>query len=184
MNIDGFSLLLSVAVLGLLTLTITSMLVYITVPTLRSKMHTVGYWWYIKLISIVALISTLSVLTYQYVFDTPVCEFCWWQRIFMFPIDIIALVSVYCSIKRNEAVIMALSFLGFLFATYHYYHHYQSVVNGKEVVMPCSSVGIIPACTDASVVVFGFVTIPLMALIAFAAIGWLAFLAWRSGQYN
>lgn len=88
----------------------------------------------------------------------------------MFPIDIIAIGSIIFNIRKNEVIIGALSTIGFAIASYHYYLHYQSVVLNMDVQTGCSLLGITPSCTDTPVVVFGFITIPLMAVIAFAAI--------------
>ena len=100
----------------------------------------------------------------------------------MFPIEIVALGSIILETKRNEYIMGALALIGSGFAGYHYYYHYQVAVQGHDLTMPCSSIGIVPSCTDASVMVFGFVTIPLMALITFISILWLVFLATRASK--
>lgn len=180
MNIDQYSLVLSIAVLLLGAATLLSATAYVLVGGARALMQQCAYWTYIKCISILALISTIGVLIYQFIYETPVCEYCWWQRIFMFPIEIVSLGSIMLEIKRNEYIIGALASIGTAFAGYHYYYHYQVAVQGHDLTMPCSSIGIVPSCTETSVMVFGFVTIPLMALIAFLSILWLVFLATRA----
>ena len=88
----------------------------------------------------------------------------------MFPIDIVVAGTLLFRIRKNEIIIGALSTIGFLIASYHYYLHYQSVVLNLDVQAGCSLLGITPSCTDTPVVVFEFITIPLMAVVAFATI--------------
>lgn len=127
----------------------------------------------------IALISTVSVLLYQYEFQLAVCELCWWQRIFMFPIEIVVFVALLTKQKHAHVTVGALATIGALIAGYHYYNHFQNLVLGKEVTLPCSQVGLVPSCSDFSFTVFGFVTIPGMALLAFLSIILLAFAAHR-----
>lgn len=140
---------------------------------------------YMGLIGGVASISTLGALIYQFGYLLEVCELCWWQRIFMFPLEFIALWSVFRGIRGNHGSILGLAAFGIFFAGYHYYLHFQSWILKNDVVelglTSCNTGGILPSCTDpAGVVIWGFLTIPLMALIAFIAIFWLAFLASRT----
>jgi len=180
MSLELYSTFLSVAVLALFLITLISILLYLVSPKHRISYSKVGYYTYIKLAGLVAIVSTLGALTYQFGYGTPVCEYCWWQRIFMFPIDIIALVTIWKQITYNEIVIMILAAIGSLFAAFHYYFHFQVAVLDNILSMPCSAVGIIPSCTETPVLIFGFITIPLMALVGFITILWLAFLAKKS----
>lgn len=104
----------------------------------------------------------------------------------MFPIDIIVLSALANKITKIQKPISVLALFGTFFAGYHYYLHFQSWVLKNENVVsltPCSVGGILPSCTDpAGVLLFGFLTIPFMALVIFLAILWLCFLAGKSLQ--
>ena len=147
MNLEQYSILLSVALMGLTLVTVASIVVYIFSAKFRSFLQNVDYFLYIKVIGILAIIATLGALTYQFGYKTPVCEYCWWQRIFMFPIDIIVLTTLGYKIRHNEITIAILAGIGSVFAAYHYYFHYQVAVLDNILSMPCSAVGIIPSCT-------------------------------------
>ncbi len=182
MTLDEYSIALSIALIALSIGTIASIISYFTSAKARAFHQKQNYFTYIKLIGVFAVIATIGALVYQFVYATPVCEFCWWQRIFMFPIDIIALLSVSNSIRGNESIIAVLAMIGGLIAAYHYYFHVQVAILGKILEMPCSTLGIVPSCTESPVIVFGFITIPLMALIVFLVILWLVFLSTKASK--
>jgi hypothetical protein len=62
------------------------------------------------------------------------------------------------------------SAIGLFFAGYHYYYHFQAFVLGRTVSLPCDLGGLLPACTESPILIFKFITIPFMAVVAFLAI--------------
>ena len=182
MELNQYSEILSIMTLSLIFIVIIHLIFYLFSKKVNSYTKNVDYFLYLKMIGIIAITSTVGVLIYQFIYNTPVCEYCWWQRIFMFPIDIIILTSIICKIKKNEIITLILSFIGLVFASVHYWYHYQNVVLGNEVSSGCSIIGIVPSCTNTSVVVWGFFTIPLMATFAFTTIIWLSYLAYKSNN--
>ncbi len=180
LNLDGYSLLLTIASGIVLYATVTSMIIYTFSPKTRERMHNASYYFYMKIMGVLAILATVSVLIYQYIYETPVCEYCWWQRIFMFPIDIVVLVSIFLKIRKNQIITGILASIGLVYAIVHYWYHYQSIILNRDVDSGCSIIGITPSCTDSSVLVFNFVTIPLMAVFIFISLIWLSFLAHRA----
>ena len=180
MTLHQYSVLLSIGVFAVLGLALVSMLAYAFSPKARRWLNSVDYYAYIKGIGLLSVIATAGALIYQFVYLTPVCAYCWWQRIFMFPIDFIAIGTVMYKLKHNEKIIGWLAAVGAFFAGYHYYYHYQVIVKNNPLALPCSSIGIVPSCTDSPVLVAQFITIPLMAFIVFVAIVWITFLARRA----
>ena len=181
MNLDQYSFFLSVSVLFVGSLTIISLIGYILSSKFRKHIQNIPYFHFLKLIGFFAIFSTIAVLTYQLYYELEVCELCWWQRIFMFPIDIIVLVSLYYKTKNNHVIIGILAAFGTFFAGYHYYYHFRGWVLGELVTLPCSIGGLLPACTDNNgILQFGFITIPFMALVIFVAILWISYMAHRS----
>ena len=181
MSLDLYSFLLSISVLALGSVMLVTMIGYVCSSQIRTRIQDIPYFHIVKLIGFLAIFSTIWVMIYQLHYELAVCELCWWQRIFMFPIDIIVLVSLYYKTKTNHIIIGILSAFGIFFAGYHYYYHFRGWVLGEIVSLPCSVGGLLPACTDNNgILQFGFVTIPFMALIVFMAILWLSYVAHQS----
>lgn len=185
--LDVYSTFLSIGVLWIAFFLIISIVVYIFSKSIRAKMHAVSEKNYLKIIGIFALLSTVFALIYQFGYLLVVCELCWWQRIFMFPIEFVVASSLIMKSRGNSLAIFLLAIFGTFFAGYHYFLHFQSWVLKQEWLSfsNCTMGGILPSCTDpAGVLIFGFLTIPFMALVIFATILWLSFLALRSHSKN
>ena len=91
------------------------------------------------------------------------CTLCWYQRILMYPITLIALVGI---LSRDDALpkyVLPLSVAGMGLSTYHYLIQ-LGVISHSAVC----AVGV--PCGLRYVNYAGFVTIPLMALTAFVLI--------------
>lgn len=117
------------------------------------------------LAGIVAAASTLGSLYYSEIAGFTPCELCWYQRIFMYPQAIILLIAAWYQEKNLAKYSLSLSAIGALIAAYHYY---GQMFNSS--VLPCEVVGLTPSCSERFFVEFGYITIPMMALTAFAMI--------------
>lgn len=184
MNLELYSTVLSVLVLLLGAVTLLSILSYAFSPLTRAKLTTVAYTTWLKLIGVLAALATAGALTYQYAYGLPVCHLCWWQRIFMFPIELIVLVSLWTKTKTNHLLIALMTAIGLPIALYHYYGHYQKYVVGNPFLLPCSTNPLEPSCSNSPVMTFGFVTIPLMAALVFGALLWLSYLAYKKSKQD
>lgn len=182
MDINQYSLVLSVLILLLGATTILSIIGYFFVPKMRAHITAFSYTKLLGLIGILATIATLGALVYQFVYLTPVCLDCWWQRIFMFPLEIIVLVSLFTRNKLNHILIGVMASCGILLSAHHYSKHFDRYVMGNAALAPCSPTPGEPLCGLAPTLTFGFITIPFMALIAFAAILWLSYLAHQKSK--
>ena len=113
---------------------------------------------------LIASISTLGALFFGEVMKVPTCALCWYQRIFMFPLALILPLGLFPFDRKVVRYALPLAVVGGLFAVYH-----VLVVAGviPEALQPCTQ-GV--PCKEQVIVWFGFVTIPLMAALAFAAI--------------
>lgn len=115
---------------------------------------------------IVSAISVASSLFYSNVAGFPPCDLCWFQRIFMYPLVIILGTSL---IKKNRDIVtyaLAVVVPGFLVSLYHNYIYYSK--NG--LTANCVFGGSQVSCVKRYVFELGYVTIPLMALTAFALV--------------
>lgn len=92
------------------------------------------------------------------------CELCWYQRIFMFPLFFILTVGILKKDKNVGFYALPLSITGFLISLYHNFVYYGLI---SEKLSPCRPD--IP-CTQKQLELFGFLTIPLLSLIAFVII--------------
>lgn len=113
---------------------------------------------------LIATVSTLGSLFFSEVMGLVPCELCWYQRICIFPLAVILLIGVT---SRDYSVIkyaLPIAVIGLLFTLYHCLLFFGFI---PENLQPCSQ-GI--SCADDSMVLFGFLPIPLLSLVALIAI--------------
>lgn len=112
----------------------------------------------------VSLLATMGSLYASEILKFPPCVLCWYQRIAMYPLTVILLVGILIKDKYLPLYVLPLSIVGGLIALFHYLLQ-RGVV--PESVGPCV-LGI--SCTRTYVEWFGFVTIPLLSMLAFVFI--------------
>ncbi len=121
-------------------------------------------WKLIFICWLVAMVSTLGSLFFSEVMGLIPCELCWYQRIFMFPLAVILLVALHPLDTRVVRYALPIAIIGLLFTLYHGLLFYGLI---PESMQPCRQ-GV--SCADDSMVLFGFLPIPLLSLVAFVAI--------------
>src|SRR3546814_9628284 len=89
------------------------------------------------------------------------CELCWYQRIVMFPLVFVLAVGLATSDTQVFRYALPLVAAGWLVAAYHNLL-YVGVI--PEALQPC---GAGPSCAKADLNLFGFISIPLLLLVAF-----------------
>lgn len=112
----------------------------------------------------VSAVATLGSLYFSEVADYVPCRLCWYQRVAMYPIALIALVAL---IRRDRAArfyTVPLATIGAAISTYHYLIE-RGVLEDTD---SCSLFG--PACADVWFEELGFITLAFMALCGFVAI--------------
>lgn len=116
--------------------------------------------------------SIAGTLLMQYAALLAPCVLCWYQRIFMYPIALIALIALVKGKRVSEIAdyILIFSILGGAISLYQ--HLLQILPSGS--LIPCDPTN---DCAIRLVFEFGFVTIPWMALTVFAALAIIALLA-------
>jgi len=108
--------------------------------------------------------SSLGSLFFSEIMELPPCSLCWYQRVFMFPLVVVLSMGLFPFDSRVVRYALPLSVLGTLVALYH------ALLQGgviPESAAPCSQ-GV--SCSDVDLLVFGFASIPVLSLIAFAAV--------------
>lgn len=167
MDIESYSILVSVGLFLLTAVLVGCLALYASVPAFRRHIARHSYRQLYGATAAIVLVSIIGALIYQLAYATPVCELCWWQRIFLFPIAIVGFVAAWYRTKEAHVIIGILAFIGLFYAAYHYYLHFQGLVLGNPLAVPCSSGGLLPACGDSPILTFGFVTIPFMGILVF-----------------
>lgn len=182
MNITTYSTLLSIASLLLGAATLASIIGYFLSPSIRTKLGQASYDTLLSAIGLLSGFSILGALVYQFIYLAPTCSLCWWQRIFIFPIALIVGIALYTRSKTDHLITGALALIGLFFASYHYYGHFQKYVLGNPFLIPCSTSALEPSCSESPIIIFGFVTIPLMGVFALSAMIWLSYLAHQKAK--
>jgi len=112
-----------------------------------------------------AVLALVGSLFFSLVMQLPPCDLCWYQRIAMYPLIVILGIGIWKKdVKGSLLYAWPLAIIGWVIAFYHNLLYYNIL---PESVAPCTS-GV--SCTTKYVEYFGFVTIPLLALVAFSVI--------------
>jgi disulfide bond formation protein DsbB len=111
-----------------------------------------------------SLVAMLGSLFFSEVMKLPPCMLCWYQRIAMYPLVAILAVGIIRKDKRISDYALPLSLTGLSISVYHNLLYYKIL---PESIQPCTT-GI--SCTTRQIEWLGFITIPLMALVAFSVI--------------
>jgi len=133
-------------------------------------------WWLIFGAWLVASTSTLGALFFGEVMNLPTCVLCWYQRIFMFPLVLVLPIGMFPFDRKVVRCALPLAALGWLVAAFH-----VLLVAGviPEDIRPCTQ-GV--PCSEQVIEWFGFVTIPLLSLVAFSAVIALLVMAYLRGS--
>ncbi len=113
---------------------------------------------------IAAIIATLGSLYFSEVMHFIPCTLCWYQRIFMYPLVFILGIAVYRSDKGVYQYVLPLSIVGMLLSGYHTL--LQKIPYLKQFEMCTSGI----PCSKDYINWLGFMTIPMLAFIAFTII--------------
>jgi disulfide bond formation protein DsbB len=172
MTLDQFSTVLVAGSIALFAVSVGGLILSLVSSRVFEHLKSHGYEQFLWVLLIISGLSVAGTIVYQLVYLTPVCELCWWQRIFLYPIPLITAVALWCKSRTAEAhvTVAVLAVLGLWYASYHYYYHFQKYVLGNELGLPCSYGGLMPACTDSPILIFGFATIPFLGIMVFGSI--------------
>ncbi|MDR0467877.1 MAG: disulfide bond formation protein B [Campylobacteraceae bacterium] len=130
--------------------------------------------WYLLLFAwIVSLIATLGSLFFSEVMGFPPCTMCWYQRICMYPLVLILLIGLIRKESSSLVYAAPLLIVGWFWSFYHTLLIFEVI---KEDMTPCS-IGV--PCSTKFINWFGFIDIPLLALVAFTIIATLSVLIYR-----
>jgi len=109
-------------------------------------------------------VSMFGSLYFSEVADYIPCRLCWFQRIAMYPIALVALIALVRRDRGARWYLVPMAVIGAAISTYHYLIE-RGVLSDSEA---CALVG--PSCADVWFEEFGFVTLAFMALAGFVAV--------------
>jgi disulfide bond formation protein DsbB len=112
----------------------------------------------------IALVSMVGSLFFSEVMNLPPCVLCWYQRIALFPLVLIMGIGIISRDSRMKSYALPLCLSGLAISIYHNLVYYGLI---PENLSPCQE-GI--SCKTSQIELLGFITIPLMALMAFVFI--------------
>lgn len=112
----------------------------------------------------IALVGMVGSLFFSEVMQFPPCALCWYQRIALYPLVFVVGAGIILEDVRVRYYALPLCLAGLAVAFYHNLVYYGAI---PETLTPCSQ-GV--SCADTQLELFGFITIPLLSLGAFAAI--------------
>lgn len=121
----------------------------------------------------VSVIAVAGSLYLSEVLHYEPCRLCWFQRIFMYPQLILLGIATYRGDKRIIPYVLPLCLIGGSISLYHYA---EQKIPALSKILPCT-IGV--PCNEDYLNFLGFITVPLLALIAFALI---AILLWTGRQ--
>ena len=111
--------------------------------------------------AIVAGTAMFGSLYLSEIANLPPCRMCWYQRFAMYPVAVVLAVAAWRRYTQVRIPVMIVVTVGGAIAAYHYLIQWFPDLEGTA----CS---ITVPCTTAWFRVFGFISIPYMALSAFA----------------
>lgn len=124
---------------------------------------------------IVAVLATFGSLFLQFGEQLNPCEFCWFQRICMYPLSLLlGIASFRGDLQVAKRYFIGLAVVGAGLAVYHYQ---LERVPGEPTV--CG--GAVP-CNIAVINVFGFISVPFLSMAAFLLITTLLLVARSRGD--
>jgi disulfide bond formation protein DsbB len=112
----------------------------------------------------IALASVVGSLFFSEVMMLPPCVLCWYQRIAMYPLVLVIGTGIVCGDRRMKLYAVPLAIAGLIIAVYHNLLYYGVI---PESIAPCAE-GV--PCNAVQIELLGFITIPMLGLLAFAGV--------------
>lgn len=114
---------------------------------------------------LVACVATLGALFFSEVMQLPPCTLCWYQRIFVFPLVLLLPMGLFPFDPRVVRYALPLLVVGGVVSLFQLLLVWGVI---PESVQPCRQ-GV--SCKDVQIEWLGFLSIPLLSLVAFVFMG-------------
>jgi len=116
----------------------------------------------IVLAAAVAVLATLASLYLSGIADYTPCRYCWWQRIFMYPLAVMLPIAAVTNDTKVRRYALPLAVIGGLISLRHIWLQTFPDAEG--------TCGISAPCSAKLVEAYGFITIPQMTAVCFGLI--------------
>ena len=164
-------LIVTLAALGVLGLVLAAVLLLtgllwllgLRAPLRTLRLQVLGYELWLSFL--VAAVATGGSLFFSEVAHFVPCELCWFQRICMYPLSITTLLMALAEDDRAARYLLPLPVVGAGISTYH-----LLVENGAVKQTQACLISAPGGCATKWINEFGFMTIPTLALTAFALV--------------
>ena len=116
---------------------------------------------------LISLFATLGALTYSNLYLFAVCDFCWYQRIAIYPMILLLGIAAFRKERLIKPYVIALASAGLLVSIYHWTIHMVATYGSQSAadgLVPCSADAFLPSCSQTEILEYGFITIPFMAI--------------------
>lgn len=114
------------------------------------------------ILRVILLGAAIGSLSYEFILGYSPCTLCWYQRMALFPLAILALTANIKSSKLLQKQVLIFTSLGLVFSLYH------NIIDRFPTLADVCGTG--PSCLVRYVNGFGFVTIQMMAGITLLSI--------------
>ncbi|MFD2617320.1 disulfide oxidoreductase [Terrilactibacillus laevilacticus] len=135
-----------------------------------------GFNYRLYLAWLMAILATFGSLYLSEILGWTPCKLCWFQRIFMYPLTILLGIACFRNDRQIALYILPLSMVGGLISAYHYAEQHIQALQGQTF---CGA-GV--SCSQKYFELFGFITIPFLALIAFTGISLFVWTDYRKNK--
>jgi disulfide bond formation protein DsbB len=175
MSLNTFNIIIGIGTLGIAFITIALIIFKVMIGKHSHIMNLVQREALI-IGAILGLSAIVGSLVYSEIYQLEPCLFCWWQRIFLYPQVVLFAVALYRHGRSSAAgydifhYSTPLAVIGSLLSLYHVFLQ-QGVIASTGA---CLQNGV--SCTTIDISIFGFLTIPMMALILGIALSLLGLL--------
>lgn len=134
--------------------------------TTASSAHDSGQSGWLMLFAcwLLASTATLGSLFFSEAMGIEPCSLCWYQRIFMYPLVVILLVGMFPLDSRVVNYALPFAVTGWCVSVFHYLLYSGYIPEG---IQPCGA-GV--SCTEISLELLGFITIPMLSILSFTMI--------------
>jgi disulfide bond formation protein DsbB len=173
MPITTFNTVVGIGTIIITLVTVSSVIFYWIIGKNSSLLKT-AFNYAVPIGFFLALSSVVGSLIYSEYYQLPPCLYCWWQRIFLYPIAILFAVTWYRSVRQKISSLeifypaTVLSSIASAISLYHIFLQ-QGIITRSGA---CLQNGV--SCTIIDIQIFGVITIPMMAFvlgIALTALG-------------
>jgi disulfide bond formation protein DsbB len=161
MNFQQFA---DINTLGITSLLILDLFLILFFFYKKDLFKNIKYEYYVYALGALLFVAVFGANVYERVFGDKPCEYCWYQRVLIYPMLFLTIAEIFYKTKVVHKFIGVFATMTAFLASYHYYFHYMRYVKNDILSLPCSTNPLIPNCTEAGVVSFGFVTMPLLSV--------------------